>query len=189
MTYMVSVQQKEIRDFQLILHIYIDSSDNHECAHDLDFDVWHVDCEPDISEDEEEGDVEAENAEMEESWEPPQDPPIGGDNGAIQDTEVQDKGPDAREATIPLARSQDPIIIRFPNGCAGHPFMQTTLAYSDYQTALGPSAEENVYAPFHSHMDYKVACWAQLRGPGAMAFTELLHIQGVSHCISYHNTF
>ena len=67
--------------------------------------------------------------------------------------------------------------------------MQTTLAYLDYQIVLGPSAEENIYAPFHSRMDYEVACWAQLRGPGAMVSTELLHIQGVSHCISYHNTF
>ena len=126
---------------------------------------------------------------MEESWEPPRNPPLGGNNGAIQDTEVQDKGPDAREATIPLVRSQDPIIIQFPIGCAGCPLMQTTLAHPDYQTALRPSAEENVYAPFHSCMDYEVACWAQLRGLGAMAFTELLHIQGVSRCISYHDTF
>jgi hypothetical protein len=179
---------KKIRLFPANL-ICTDDLDHHEYAHDPDFDAQHVDRELDTSEDEEEGDVDAENADIEESWEPLRDPPIGGDNRVIQDTEVQDKGPHAREAIIPLARSQDPIITQFPNGRAGRPLMQTTLAYLDYQTALGPSAEENIYAPFHSCMDYEVACWAQLCGPGATAFTELLHIQGVSRYISYRETF
>jgi hypothetical protein len=137
---------------------FTDDLDHHEYTHDPDFDVQHVNHELDTSEDEEEGDVDAENTNMEESLEPLQDPPIGGDNRAIQDTKVQDKGPHTREAIIPLAHSQDPIITQFPNGCAGQSLMQTTLAYLDYQTALGPSAEENIYAPFHLRMDYEVAC-------------------------------
>ena len=180
-----------------------DDSNHHECNLDPDLDGRHDDRDPNTSEDgggrdveaeedEEEGDAEAEIAEMEEGWEPPRDPPIGADEGATEDTEdteVQDNGLQARQAITPLTRSQDPIITQFPNGRAGRPLTKTTLAYSDYQTALGPSAEENVYAPFRSCMDYEVACWAQLRGPGATAFTELLHIQGVSRCISFHKTF
>ena len=41
----------------------------------------------------------------------------------------------------------------------------------------------NVYAPFASELDWQVAKWAKLRGPGSNAFSELLKIPEVSNYI------
>jgi hypothetical protein len=112
MSPVASAQAKKIRLFPANL-ICTDDLDHHEYAHDPNFDVQHVDHELDTSEDEEEGDVDAENANMEESWEPLQDPPIGGNDGAIQDTEIRDKGPHAREATT-VAQISVPMFACFP---------------------------------------------------------------------------
>lgn len=38
----------------------------------------------------------------------------------------------------------------------------------------------NTWAPFTSEVDWKIAKWAKLRGPGSTAFSELLGIDGVS---------
>jgi hypothetical protein len=48
-----------------------------------------------------------------------------------------------------------------------------------YQHMLRDSA--SVWAPFVSKIDWEVACWAKLRGPGSTAFSELLNIEGVRH--------
>ena len=39
--------------------------------------------------------------------------------------------------------------------------------------------DENLYAPFAHRLDWEVARWCQLRGPGSTAVTELLSINGV----------
>ena len=46
-----------------------------------------------------------------------------------------------------------------------------------YSNALGLNI--NPWALFTSEIDWKVACWAKLRGPGSTAFSELLAIDGV----------
>ena len=40
--------------------------------------------------------------------------------------------------------------------------------------------QDNIYAPFASELDWLVAKWAKMRGPGSTAFSELLNIPGVS---------
>jgi hypothetical protein len=42
----------------------------------------------------------------------------------------------------------------------------------------------NIWAPFTSKIDWEVARWAKLRGPGSTAVSELLNIEGVRVCIS-----
>ena len=44
----------------------------------------------------------------------------------------------------------------------------------------GLSSHRNPWAPFTSEIDWKVAHWAKMRGPGSTAFSELLAINGVS---------
>ncbi len=39
--------------------------------------------------------------------------------------------------------------------------------------------KKNLWAPFTSEIDWKVARWAKLRGPGSTAFSDLLAIDGV----------
>lgn len=40
--------------------------------------------------------------------------------------------------------------------------------------------EANIWAPFASKLDWEMARWAKLRGPGSTALTELLKLDGVS---------
>ena len=42
--------------------------------------------------------------------------------------------------------------------------------------------DKNLYAPFAHRLDWEIARWCQLRGPGSTAVTELLSINGV--CVS-----
>ncbi|KAI0069630.1 hypothetical protein K474DRAFT_1580419, partial [Panus rudis PR-1116 ss-1] len=46
------------------------------------------------------------------------------------------------------------------------------------------------YTPFASHMDWAVARWAKLRGPGSTAVSELLSIPGLQDALglSYKNS-
>ncbi|EPQ54137.1 hypothetical protein GLOTRDRAFT_44196 [Gloeophyllum trabeum ATCC 11539] len=50
--------------------------------------------------------------------------------------------------------------------------------YYSYHTRLG-SQQDDIWAPFVSKLDWEVARWAKLRGPGSTALTELLKIEGV----------
>ena len=49
--------------------------------------------------------------------------------------------------------------------------------FQPLQDGLGA---ENIWAPFQSQCDWVFAQWAKNRGPGSMAVTELLAIDGVS---------
>lgn len=44
--------------------------------------------------------------------------------------------------------------------------------------------ERNPYAPFASQLDWEIAKWAKLRGPGSTAFGELMAIPGVRTSLS-----
>ncbi|TFK86346.1 hypothetical protein K466DRAFT_576448 [Polyporus arcularius HHB13444] len=48
-------------------------------------------------------------------------------------------------------------------------------AYEEFQAAHAEG--DNPYAPFLSHLDWEVAKWAKMRGPGSTAVTELLQIK------------
>jgi hypothetical protein len=67
-------------------------------------------------------------------------------------------------------------------GQAGKPLSVPSLprmtGYSGYAEQTG--SREHIWAPFKSKLEWEIAQWAKLRGPGATSFTELLDIEGVS---------
>ncbi|KAJ3502648.1 hypothetical protein NLJ89_g8789 [Agrocybe chaxingu] len=56
-------------------------------------------------------------------------------------------------------------------------------ADASYQAAIAGS-DANPYAPFASRIDWEIARWAKLRGPGSTAFSELLSIKGVREALN-----
>lgn len=59
---------------------------------------------------------------------------------------------------------------------AGQP---TRSGYEAYAHQVDPK-DTNLYAPFTSRLDWEIAQWAKLRGPGSTAFSDLLAIEEVS---------
>ena len=74
---------------------------------------------------------------------------------------------------------------------AGEPLAtaQQKHAYEVYRDNLRErvDTEANIWAPFRSKMDWELARWAKLRGPGSTAVSELLGIDGVSMsgCVTF----
>jgi len=73
----------------------------------------------------------------------------------------------------------NPSVIQFTAGNAGAPVRTTTPTYRRYQTSLRC---DNPWAPFESCLDWEVAEWAKMQGPGSTAFSSLLKIDGVCFC-------
>ena len=73
-----------------------------------------------------------------------------------------------------------PYIVKFA-GRAGAVYSENDQDDNHrYLGAIGIQSNPNPYAPFASKMDWEIARWAKLRGPGSTAFTELMSIEGVS---------
>lgn len=78
--------------------------------------------------------------------------------------------------------SSVPYVETFPDhlGRPGAPTSRNHRhAYERSRDALAGEDRSNFYAPFHSAMEWEVARWAKLRGPGSNALTELLRIPDV----------
>ena len=76
--------------------------------------------------------------------------------------------------------SNRPQIVEFSNRNAGIVFGRAHQnANHDYHRAVSNTDGPNIYAPFSSRLDWEVARWAKMRGPGSNAVTELLRIEGV----------
>jgi hypothetical protein len=133
------------------------------------------------SDDEEEGDEEG----LEKTWEP-----------CRPETQVS---PDAMDVDVPepstiqsnpllrhLPSERDGICILRFEGRAGETLRGSTSqftynsrnGFSHYQSKI-LGADENIWAPFTSRMDWEVARWAKTRGTGSTAFSDLLAIEGV----------
>ncbi|KAI0331458.1 hypothetical protein GY45DRAFT_1248627 [Cubamyces sp. BRFM 1775] len=71
-------------------------------------------------------------------------------------------------------------IVRFPSDEAGacHADPSSISAYESTKNTLDTD-DTNPYAPFASRMDWELALWAKMRGPGSTAVSELLLIEGV----------
>lgn len=86
-------------------------------------------------------------------------------------------------------------IMKFPSDVAGSPTIaedsgstheQAPSGYTAYEHKLEGHRADNantIYAPFTSRIDWDVARWSKLRGPGSTALSELLSIDGVRHTI------
>ena len=81
--------------------------------------------------------------------------------------------------------SNRPKIIRFTAGNAGAVYASTHNENQVYRRSLSDVAWRAgtpiQYEPFSSKLDWEIARWAKMRGPGSNALTELLNIEGVSH--------
>lgn len=67
-----------------------------------------------------------------------------------------------------------PFVVPYPDERAGAPVPPP----NDHQPL--PDEETNPYSPFANQMEWEIARWAKLRGPGSTAFSDLLAIGGVS---------
>ncbi|KAK7017889.1 hypothetical protein VNI00_018532 [Paramarasmius palmivorus] len=71
-------------------------------------------------------------------------------------------------------------IEKYPSHLAGAPIHYRHQNIDEqYTQHITGSLSRNPYAPFTSKLDWEVARWAKLRGPGATAMTELLQITGL----------
>ena len=64
-----------------------------------------------------------------------------------------------------------------PTSRAGEPIRQDETMDTCYTQAV--HAQHNIWAPFRTRVDWEVAHWAKLRGPGSTAFSDLLSIPEV----------
>jgi hypothetical protein len=84
---------------------------------------------------------------------------------------------------------QRPFVVSYPTKTVGDPVRARTTAqdHRDCQSAHANASyeleiardETNPYAPFASKLDWDIAKWAKLRGPGSTSFSELMAIPGV----------
>jgi hypothetical protein len=115
-------------------------------------------------------------------WEAPVSPnvniyPSSPMNEDLDDNEDSDITENGRKI-IENALRQPIIVDHFPSSSAGAPIGNPPSHTTDEAHLTNPA--HNPYAPFTSQLDWEVARWAKLRGPGATAITELLKIPGVS---------
>ncbi|KAK7060730.1 hypothetical protein VNI00_000462 [Paramarasmius palmivorus] len=130
---------------------------------------------PQVESDDEEA---VEQVLLENTWEPPRAAPSSVRYPDIDgDMDAEDVPRTAREVLEEQMRNSI-FVESFPSVIAGAPIHQHRQNIdAHYQQSVNMS-EENPYAPFNSKLDWEVARWAKLRGPGAVAFTELLQIEG-----------
>jgi len=81
-------------------------------------------------------------------------------------------------------RVRNPVHPGARAGAAGpgaHDHCQPESAHANVSYELEITQDKtNPYAPFASELDWNLARWAKLRGPGSTAFGELMAIPGVS---------
>lgn len=77
-----------------------------------------------------------------------------------------------------LPRQNHPFVVEF-GGRAGEVVGKKHVSYVQYSQELRGEDVPGEWAPFSSRMEWEVARWAKLRGPGSTAFSELLGIDGV----------
>ena len=122
---------------------------------------------------------------LENSWEPEREVSLMPQTGRDSDSDGEDDPPTNSERRLVAEERTDshPQVVRysetFPSSRAGHP-LPHSAASTDSVYAKIVCGQDNLWAPFASEMDWKVAHWAKLRGPGSTAFSDLLNIEGVS---------
>ena len=80
---------------------------------------------------------------------------------------------------------------KYPNSYAGCPLPDTARSassFAQYGSKIADS-DKNPYAPFANKINWDIAKWAKLRGPGSNSLAELLAIEGVSSYSFYLNRY
>ena len=158
-------------------------------ADNLDNDFGQMDdgIESTGSDDEADKDQRAMNHELEMSWKPSRVGESG--SGVPDDSEDSDSGSDSdldytfccfsteqrvHECTAHIVRYSS----KYPSSRAGAVVSFAGQTVDDcYSSSLG--SRGNSWTPFTSKIDWEVAFWAKMRGPGSTAFSDLLAINGV----------
>jgi hypothetical protein len=102
-----------------------------------------------------------------------------------------DNGPESQSTRL-IAEEQlhhEPVVVEFPDHNAGRPIDNAGASgYHAYKDHVNDP--ESPWAPFQSRIDWEIARWAKLRGPGSTAFDDLLSIEGVKDSLglSYSNS-
>ena len=106
------------------------------------------------------------------------------DNSGVQpDMQAAANEPDPLEpgrCTMEANLCQKITVNRY-SGAAGRP-IPAPENHGDHGYTMFSSSQpssDNIYWPFRSRMDWLVARWAKMRGPGSTAVSELLSIPGV----------
>jgi hypothetical protein len=79
--------------------------------------------------------------------------------------------------------SEESFIVKFPREHAGAPMAHAEATGHDvYKNQI--NNPNSCWAPFTSQMDWEIARWAKLHGPGSTAFDDWLQIEGVKEALS-----
>ena len=124
------------------------------------------------------------------------DPPVESDSEPLPggDSELRENAASpqglsqsSREAIEANTSTRKTFVVRFPSHRAGA--AMPSVGESDVHTGLGanktyhaqlqPTDADNPYHPFANRLDWQVARWAKMCGPGSTAFSELLSIEEV----------
>lgn len=125
---------------------------------------------------------------LEDSWEPERPSTLIHEPTHTPPTQVHDLNADLHDTHLRLLAEErahnHPQIVRYsetyPASRVGTRLGNTgTTADANYARSI--NGGNNTWAPFKSEIDWKVARWAKLRGPGSTAFSELLAIDGVRY--------
>ncbi|THU89470.1 hypothetical protein K435DRAFT_802718 [Dendrothele bispora CBS 962.96] len=140
------------------------------------------------------------STEYEDGWEPDWDTGIDNSDGLYSRSPSPELSlpPDNDPITLPPINSsppqqtlEEPYVQHYPDPEAGEPLSsqkEFLNEYHRYEKEIG--RKTNIWAPFTSEIDWRVAKWAKMWGPSSSAFTELLAIDGVADRLglSYRNT-
>jgi hypothetical protein len=133
---------------------------------------------------------------QEDGWEPSRHGGVEGHPNAMDvddedDAEGSDSGSDNDEddddesglQLNPSLQAGATVTVKYssvyPQKDSGKPIGRASANDLEYQHSLGSSNLD--FAPFISKIDWEIAKWAKLRGPGSTAFSELLRIEGVRY--------
>lgn len=131
-----------------------------------------------------------------EAWEPEREGApaefAAGDQDSDEELESGDEAAEhRRQAERILVDTGDGpkphVAIRYtqkhPNSRAGSVLTQSNTHDDQYASTV--NSDKNVWAPFKSRVDWEIAHWAKMRGPGSTALSELLAIEGVCFYASF----
>ncbi|KAJ3525552.1 hypothetical protein NMY22_g10528 [Coprinellus aureogranulatus] len=144
-----------------------------------------------------------ENFESENGWEPPRtmpltsgpSPPETSEDTVQDSTSVEEwlQAEGQRQEHVQRATARAPAVRKpystmYPSKKPGQPLEFRDTTDARYSKAV--DSISGLWAPFNSRMDWEIAKWAKLRGPGSTAFSDLLAIPGVADALnlSYRNT-
>jgi hypothetical protein len=138
-----------------------------------------IEAEAEKSDEESGSDEEEFDDQYEECWEPP--PQVYTSEMDFEDEPEDDIGlsQEARLAAEDAFRKH-PVIEKYPDSRAGAPVSHDRVASKNESYAKSINNEHNPWAPFASQIDWEIAQWAKLRGPGSTAMSDLLKIDGVN---------